>query len=142
MAVTDEQWTLAEAIWPDTGSDGIALAYDSPTDTLFADLFGRPLPAVTEPLDGSSGAVSLRIQWDGNDVVGLMVEGYVKRAVKMHPTWLALAPFAEPAVAALLDADIPAPAIGNRTAIVESFLADVKAIWTANVEAERRVAVG
>ena len=142
MAVTDEQWTLAEATWPDVDVTRVAFVYDQPTDTLFADLHGHPLPAVTEPLDGSQGTVSLRVRWDGNDVIGIMVEGYAKHAVKLYPHWRDLAPFAMNPQEALPAGGDAASAATNRAAIVERFLAETKAIWAANVAAERQAVAG
>jgi hypothetical protein len=136
MAVTDDGWTLADARWPEVDVASVAFAYDPPTDTLYADLFGRPLPAVTEPLAASDDIVSLRVALEGDEVVGIEIEGYLRLALPRFPSWSDLAPLAGVPTDALpsIRASGPAP---RRDVVVTRFIAEVKAFWTADVTVER-----
>ena len=136
MAVTDNGWTLADARWREVDPASVALAYDPPTDTLYADLFGRPLPAVNEPLAASEDIISLRIALEGDEVVGIEVEGFLRLALPAFPSWSGLAPLAgvPPDALPSLGAYRPTP---WREAVITRFIAKVKAFWIADVEAER-----
>jgi hypothetical protein len=71
-----------------------------------------------------------------------MVEGYIKHSIELYPHWRELVPFAETATDALHEAGGSVPRPGNRTAIVDRFLATVEQLWSAAVASERQALIG
>ena len=80
MAVNEEPLRIFRPKWPsrraiDPGR--VAFTYDRLSDTLFVDLFGRAMPAVSVPaeLDQDDVDVYLRVDAATEEVIGLQIEG-------------------------------------------------------------------
>jgi hypothetical protein len=80
--------------WPpitDALLEQATLIYDVTVDTMMVNLFGRPLPAFSMPLDaGDIDVFYLRLDAETDAVVGLQIEGFVSLLVPAHPEYGAL----------------------------------------------------
>lgn len=141
MAMTNAELALpwaplpADAIWPSVRPGDVSLYYYPPADILYVHLLGAPRPGIVwpvEPMDAPFDGLSVKIDEASNAVVDVLVEGYLARAVRVRPAWLALARFAGVSNEALADAGVERLVESGECAdAVTVFLQDVRAAWDA-----------
>ncbi|MDP9363009.1 MAG: hypothetical protein M3Q10_02045 [Chloroflexota bacterium] len=88
MAVNEEPLRIFRPKWPsrqaiDPGR--VAFTYDHLSDTLFVDLFGRAMPAVSVPaeLEQDDVDVYLRVDAATEEVLGLQIEGVLAGGARL-----------------------------------------------------------
>lgn len=97
--------------WPAALPDPAAarVSYDEPADELTIFFGGKPVPAVSDPLDAPEGDAYLLVEEGTGAVVGLHVIPLVAGAVPAFPAWRRLAePDPPPAAVAAFIADVAA----------------------------------
>jgi hypothetical protein len=130
----------ASARWPDAQPDGVKLVYDAPTDTLFAELFGTALPGIVWPVERDGvpyDGLSLKIDETTEQIVAVMVEGFLRFGVSAYPSWLALASYADIPGSLLHELGFAhSTEAGGRDAVISTFLADARVAWEDAIHAE------
>jgi hypothetical protein len=78
--------------WNAVDSDHITIAYDHPSETLLMHLFERRRPTVSVPVERYLYAL---VDLESEQVVGILIEGFLAQAVKEHSDEISILDHAE-----------------------------------------------
>ena len=102
MSTHDDLESVAEPIlrrftpkpvnWPAVHARDVVISYDRPSDTLLVHLFGRGRSSVSVPVDGY---LSVMIDPESEEIIGIHIEGFLAQAVKAHPRQIDVLDYAE-----------------------------------------------